>query len=113
MPISPTPFDTSVIDNIMMNGVNGHIPREPSLPGLSLTEYSASLSLSSEDHRHRIRQIVPDGYVLPNGNPDVCISLEHYSRPIFIFNPIFSSLGIKSWLTSSSVHPPYYDQPRL
>ncbi|KAK2601183.1 hypothetical protein N8I77_010651 [Diaporthe amygdali] len=52
------------------NGANGHVPRKPSHSGLSLNEYSASPSLPPGDHCHRIRQIVPDEYVLPNGHPD-------------------------------------------
>ncbi|RYP25551.1 hypothetical protein DL766_007006 [Monosporascus sp. MC13-8B] len=57
-------------NSIMTNGMNGHVPCTPSFSGLSLTEYSTSPSLSPEDYHHRIRQIVPDEYVLPNGRPD-------------------------------------------
>lgn len=46
--------------------------RTPSLSGLSLTEYSANPSPpSSADKQARIKQIVPDELLLPNGHPDV------------------------------------------
>ncbi|KAI1318216.1 threonine dehydratase-like protein [Xylariaceae sp. FL0255] len=52
------------------NGVNGHTSRTPSLTGLSLTEYSANPSPPSESLQSRIREIVPDEFLLPNGHPD-------------------------------------------
>lgn len=58
-------------DNGTDNGVNGHVPRTPSLSGLSLTEYSANPSPPSERKQDKIRQIVPEEYILPNGHPDV------------------------------------------
>ncbi|RYP90814.1 hypothetical protein DL770_003075 [Monosporascus sp. CRB-9-2] len=61
----------AVMANGIENGVNGHSPRQPSLSGLSLTEYSANPSPPSEDHQARIRNIVPEEFILPNGHPDV------------------------------------------
>ena len=55
-------------------GVNGHRPHTPSMSGLSLTEYSANPtppSPQSEDHQARIRNILPEEFILPNGYPDV------------------------------------------
>ncbi|RYP43106.1 hypothetical protein DL768_010094 [Monosporascus sp. mg162] len=60
----------AVMANGVENGVNGHSPRQPSLSGLSLTEYSANPSPPSEDHQARIRNIVPEEFILPNGHPD-------------------------------------------
>ncbi|KAI1341186.1 threonine dehydratase [Xylariaceae sp. FL0016] len=64
-PSTPPPVNTN-----MANGVNGHTPRTPSMSGLSLTEYSANPSPPSEDKKARIKSIVPDEYILPNGHPD-------------------------------------------
>lgn len=64
------PIDTAMA-NGASNGVNGHVPRTPSLSGLSLTEYSANPSPPSERRLERIQSIVPDEFILPNGHPDV------------------------------------------
>ncbi|KAK3689909.1 putative threonine protein [Podospora appendiculata] len=61
-----------------VNGVNGvNVPFRPSTPqrttsmvGFSLTEYSAKPSPPSEDRRSKMKKIVPDEFLLPNGNPD-------------------------------------------
>ncbi|KAI0015696.1 threonine dehydratase [Xylariomycetidae sp. FL0641] len=63
------PVDTAMA-NGSKNGVNGHSPRTPSLSGLSLTEYSANPSPPSEDKQAKIRSIVPQEFILPNGHPD-------------------------------------------
>ncbi|KAH9903762.1 threonine dehydratase-like protein [Xylariomycetidae sp. FL2044] len=65
-----TTVDTAAANGVRTNGVNGHTPRTPSLTGLSLTEYSANPSPPSEDKQARIKKIVPDEYLLPNGHPD-------------------------------------------
>lgn len=49
--------------------VNGHTPRTPSLSGLSLTEYTANPSPPC-DSQAAIKKLLPDEYLLPNGNPD-------------------------------------------
>ncbi|KAI5921061.1 threonine dehydratase [Camillea tinctor] len=64
-----TPVDT-VMANGIRNGVNGHVPRTPSRSGLSLTEYSANPSPPSEEKQARMRNIVPEEFILPNGYPD-------------------------------------------
>lgn len=64
------PIDTAMANGVG-NGINGHIPRTPSLSGLSLTEYSANPSPPSERRQDRIKQIVPEEFILPNGHPDV------------------------------------------
>lgn len=74
MPGPPAvPIDVALANGTHANDVNGrgHVPRTPSLSGLSLTEYSANPSPPSEDKRARMRQIVPDEFLLPNGHPDV------------------------------------------
>ncbi|CAJ2500152.1 Uu.00g030050.m01.CDS01 [Anthostomella pinea] len=86
------PGPTAVpIDTVMANGTpngvngNGHTPRTPSLTGLSLTEYSANPSPPSEDKQARIRSIVPEHFLLPNGHPDVrkpTVPLREYLRLI-------------------------------
>ncbi|KAN0092274.1 threonine dehydratase-like protein [Hyaloscypha variabilis] len=45
-------------------------PRTPSLNTLSLTEYSTNPSPPSESPRNKIRGVVPDEFILPNGYPD-------------------------------------------
>ncbi|KAI0396459.1 threonine dehydratase-like protein [Xylariaceae sp. FL0594] len=52
------------------SSVNGHTPRTPSLSGLSLTEYSANPTPPSESTQDRVRDIVPEEFILPNGHPD-------------------------------------------
>jgi threonine dehydratase len=57
-----------------INGIahtNGSRPRTPSLNTFSLTEYSANPSPPSIDPRSKIRGVVPDEFLLPNGYPDV------------------------------------------
>ena len=93
-PAAGQPIDRPVVTNGLPNGtsgadassngsvvngtspsstaVNGHRPHTPSLSGLSLTEYSANPSPPSEDKRARLRQTIPDEFVLPSGYPDVC-----------------------------------------
>ena len=58
------------------NGTNG-TPKRPSTPlrtpsfsGFSLTEYSA-VSPPSERNNIKIKKLVPDEFLLPNGYPDV------------------------------------------
>jgi threonine dehydratase len=50
-----------------------HTPRNPSLSGLALTEYSANPSppRAGADKQAQIQKIVPDELLLPNGHPDV------------------------------------------
>jgi threonine dehydratase len=47
-------------------------PSTPSRNTLSLTEYSTNPSPPSESPRNKIRGVVPDEFILPNGYPDVC-----------------------------------------
>ncbi|KAI8623780.1 threonine dehydratase-like protein [Xylariaceae sp. FL1651] len=62
--------DAPAMANGARNGANGHVPRTPSLSGLSLTEYSANPSPPSQRTRNCIKDIVPDEFILPNGHPD-------------------------------------------
>lgn len=64
----------AVMTNGTLNGVNGdHAPRPrtPQPSGMSLTEYSANPSTPPEEKRNRIKTVVPEDYLLPDGNPDV------------------------------------------
>ncbi|KAK3367455.1 tryptophan synthase beta subunit-like PLP-dependent enzyme [Podospora didyma] len=61
--------------NGVLNGINGtprpQTPqRTPSLTSFSLTEYSAKPSPPSEDRKAKMHKLVPDEFLLPNGNPD-------------------------------------------
>ena len=50
-------------------------PRTPSLNTLSLTEYSSNPTPPSESPRSKVRGLIPDEFILPNGYPDVCSPL--------------------------------------
>jgi len=57
------------------NGINGddHRPvTPPQRNGMSLTEYSANPKTPSPERRQRIKGVVPDDFLLEDGNPDVC-----------------------------------------
>jgi threonine dehydratase len=57
--------------NGVVNGTNGqHRPQTPTT-NMALTEYSINPSTPSPEKRARIKQIVPDEYLLPTGYPDV------------------------------------------
>lgn len=50
------------------------LARTPSLHSFSLTEYSAKPTAPTEDRKTHMKKIVPDEFLLPNGNPDVSYS---------------------------------------
>lgn len=54
------------------NGIT-HRPKTPTNSTMALTEYSVCPSPPSETAQARIKQIVPDEFLLPDGYPDVCI----------------------------------------
>jgi hypothetical protein len=47
------------------------LARTPSLSSFSLTEYSAKPTTPPRDRETHMKNIVPDEFLLPNGNPDV------------------------------------------
>jgi hypothetical protein len=49
----------------------GPLARTPSLSSFALTEYSAKPTPPTEDRKTHMKKIVPDEFLLPNGNPDV------------------------------------------
>ena len=54
-------------------GVNGYRPETPA-GRMALTEYSINPSPPSSERRSdRMRQLVPEDLLLPNGYPDVCL----------------------------------------
>ncbi|KAF5577392.1 threonine ammonia-lyase biosynthetic [Fusarium pseudocircinatum] len=69
-PIVAVPVNGAV--NGTTNGTNGDSHSRPHTPmtGMALTEYSANPSTPSEEKRARIKEIVPDEYLLPTGYPD-------------------------------------------
>lgn len=50
------------------HATQGHTPRTPSMTALSLTEYSAKPTPNHDTSR--VRKIVPEEFILPNGHPD-------------------------------------------
>ena len=79
----------SIEDTMAINGENSTpqahtessqsdtpLPRTPSLSNLSLTEYSARPSPPRGDRKTHIKKIVPDEFLLPNGNPDVSLPVS-------------------------------------
>ncbi|QGI59468.1 hypothetical protein CEK27_001593 [Fusarium fujikuroi] len=69
-PIVAVPVNGAV--NGTTNGTNGDSHSRPHTPmtGMALTEYSVNPSTPSEEKRARIKEIVPDEYLLPTGYPD-------------------------------------------
>jgi hypothetical protein len=51
-------------------------PRTPNMNTLSLTEYSTNPSPPSQSPRSKIRGVIPDEFILPNGYPDVRFHLS-------------------------------------
>jgi hypothetical protein len=96
--------DADTITNGSRNGVNGHVPRTPSLSGLSLTEYSANPSTPSESAQNRIKDIVPDEFILPNGHPDVGLPAYRLIDPLCP-SPHSASCH-NSWLTMAGYAVP-------
>jgi threonine dehydratase len=72
-PIVAVPANGAV--NGTTNGTNGDSHSRPHTPmtGMALTEYSVNPSTPSEEKRARIKEIVPDEYLLPTGYPDVSV----------------------------------------
>ena len=46
-------------------------PRTPNLNTLSLTEYSSNPTPPSESPKSKVKGLIPDEFILPNGYPDV------------------------------------------
>lgn len=86
--------------NGAVNGVNGDRRPETPTGNMSLTEYSANPSTPSEEKRARIKQVVPEEFLLPTGYPDVSTILNIYD-------------GV-SWLIGSSrLVPPAHRQRHI
>lgn len=70
--IPDSPFE-SFGQNGGVNGVNGDQRpfTPPSRPGMSLTEYSAYTQTPVSEKQDRVRSVVPDDLLLPDGTPDV------------------------------------------
>ncbi|CAP65299.1 uncharacterized protein PODANS_5_5320 [Podospora anserina S mat+] len=65
----------------------GGLPRNMSLNSFALTEYSAKPTPPAEDKKDEVKKVVPDEYLLPNGNPDLIILRVQYLRLIITSYP--------------------------
>lgn len=52
---------------------NGSRPRTPSMNNLSLTEYTANPSPPSASPKSKVKGVIPEEFILPNGYPDVSV----------------------------------------
>ncbi|EGX95509.1 threonine ammonia-lyase precursor [Cordyceps militaris CM01] len=68
-PVQTNGHASSVGEQTIANAV-AHRPKTPTTAAMALTEYSACPSPPSETHQARIKQIVPDEFLLPDGYPD-------------------------------------------
>ncbi|KAJ3473697.1 hypothetical protein NLG97_g10176 [Lecanicillium saksenae] len=68
------------------NGI-AHRPKTPTTSAMALTEYSVCPSPPSETAQARIKQIVPDEFLLPDGYPDSCWNLN---PPLTDFSSTFA-----------------------
>jgi hypothetical protein len=90
------------------NGLtNGSRPRTPSLNTLSLTEYSTNPSPPSASPRSKIRGLIPDEFILPNGYPDVfnLSSLENDTNQTNCTHSISALSSPPASTKSSKKHP--------
>ncbi|SPO02096.1 probable ILV1 - anabolic serine and threonine dehydratase precursor [Cephalotrichum gorgonifer] len=58
--------------NGVVNGINGtdRPSTPPSKVGMSLTEYSSNIQTPSPEKRDRVKSVLPDDLLLPDGTPD-------------------------------------------
>lgn len=70
---SDDPHGVVEINEEARTRTNGSSARRPHTPtgSMALTDYSVNPSTPSAEKRQRIRDIVPEDYLLPNGHPDV------------------------------------------
>ena len=63
-------------NGVLVNGVSR--PVTPHRNTLSMTEYSTNPSPPSEHEtsKSKLRGVVPDEFILPNGYPDVCGTIK-------------------------------------
>ncbi|KAL2179404.1 tryptophan synthase beta subunit-like PLP-dependent enzyme [Thermothelomyces heterothallicus CBS 202.75] len=68
---------------------DGSLAKTPFLSSLSLTEYSAKPTISPEDRKMNMKNIVPEEFLLPNGNPDYLrLIITSYPRVREVCNEI-------------------------
>ncbi|KAK4124229.1 threonine ammonia-lyase precursor [Parathielavia appendiculata] len=68
---------------------DGPLARTPSLSSFALTEYSAKPTPPAEDRKTHLKKIVPDEFLLPNGNPDYLrLIITSYPRVREVCNEI-------------------------
>lgn len=70
--IPDSPFE-SFGQNGAVNGVNGDQRpfTPPSRLGMTLTEYSAYTQTPASEKQDRVKSVLPDDLLLPDGTPDV------------------------------------------
>lgn len=70
--IPDSPFE-SFGQNGAANGVNGDQRpfTPPARPGMSLTEYSAYTKTPVSEKQDRVKSVLPEDLLLPDGTPDV------------------------------------------
>ncbi|KAB8290457.1 hypothetical protein EYC80_010888 [Monilinia laxa] len=57
-------------NGVVTNGDSSHRPRTPSLNSFSLTEYTTKPSPPCDSPKSKVRSVVPQEFILPNGYPD-------------------------------------------
>lgn len=70
-PIVAVPANGAV--NGTANGTNDDSRPQTPMTGMALTEYSANPSTPSAEKQARLKEIVPEEYLLPTGYPDVSL----------------------------------------
>lgn len=81
---SNDPHGVVEINEEARSRANGSGSQRPHTPtgSMALTDYSINPSTPSEEKRQRIRDIVPEDFLLPNGHPDVSlIAMLHREMP--------------------------------
>lgn len=78
--VPEVPVATNGTVNGAVNGVNGDRRPETPTGSMALTEYSINPSTPSEEKRARIKQVVPEEFLLPTGYPDVSTIIWHQWR---------------------------------
>src|SRR5262245_21331267 len=86
--------ESTLVANGFVNGADGQSrPHTPPNPCMSLTEYSANPKTPAEEKRMRIKRVLPDDYLLEDGNPDVSAPVRSRRRVPVLTLPVQSICG--------------------